>query len=422
MPTYQQTQAELFDLQKYAIKLGLDNIRKLTDNFQRPQSAYPVIHVAGTNGKGSTAFYIYLILRSCGLRVGLFTSPHLKDYRERIRVDDSLIPENAIIEFWQRVRGTVLELKATFFDTTTLMALDWFRTSEVDVAVIETGLGGRLDSTNIVGPEIAVITPIEFDHQKQLGNNLDQIAREKAGIIKPGVTVCVARQLPNVIQVVSAVTDKNRLYYLPDVFSWEIINQQEAGIDFSLGPKSEDFIFSGQPIFFLPTLALYQVENFALSWMAASLFCTKMEKKIDFVSLKMNLETKIWPGRLQVVSSSPLILHDVSHNYQGVFQTVNNLAARYDIDRWILLLGLVNDKDAEKIISFLTGKFQRVYVCEPQTYRKQDGAYLANLFIAGGQKAIFIKDLHEAYEISKESINIDGGLLVMGSHYLIGAL
>lgn len=422
MSTYQQTQAELFDLQKYAIKLGLDNIRKLTDNFNRPQSTYPVIHVAGTNGKGSTAFYIYLILRSCGLRVGLFTSPHLKDFRERIRVDDSLIPENAIVEFWQRVRDNVLELKATFFDTTTLMALDWFRARKVDVAVIETGLGGRLDSTNIVKPEIAVLTPIEFDHQKQLGNNLAQIAREKAGIIKPGVTVCVSRQRPNVMDVVSTVTDKNRLYYLPDVFSWEDINQQEAGIDFSLRPKSEESIFRGEPRFFLPTLALYQVENFALSWMVASLFCAKTKKRIDFVSLRKNLETKIWPGRLQMVSSSPLILHDVSHNYQGVFQTVKNLAARYDIAKWNLLLGLVNDKDAEKIIAFLTGKFQRVYVCEPQTSRKQDGEYLVQLFIAGGQKAIFIKDLHEAYEISKESLNMDGGLLVMGSHYLIGAL
>jgi len=422
MLTYQQTRDELFDLQKYAIKLGLENIRRLTDLLGKPQEAYPVIHIAGTNGKGGTAFYTALILRSYGLRVGLFTSPHLKDYRERIRVDDRLIDKKYVVAFWQRVRPTVESLKATFFDTTTLMALDWFRAQQVDVAVIETGLGGRLDSTNIVKPRVAVMTPIDFDHQKQLGETLSAIAAEKAGIIKTDAVVCLAAQKTEAKAVLLAAAGKNPCYYLPDSLDVKILNLEKNGIGFKLRSIMEGIPGKREMIFFLPTLATYQVKNFSLGWLAASVFMGPDNVKQNLTLLKKYLHQKSWPGRLQVISENPLIIHDVSHNFHGISQTIDDLQRHYDLKKWTLMLGMVNDKDVQKIISFLSGKFGTVVISEPPTYRRQDGAYMRQLFERQGQKAIFIKDLREAYEISKMSLKKRNGLLVMGSHYLIGAL
>ena len=191
-PLYKAVVNELFDLQKFAIKLGLHNITALSSLLGNPHMQYPSIHIAGTNGKGSTSFYIAQILQACGLKVGLFTSPHLVDFRERIRVDNLLINEDDVISFWQTIKKEVLELQATFFDTTTLMAFDYFAKQRVDVAVFETGLGGRLDSTNIIQPECCVITPIGLDHQHFLGDTLSKIAVEKAGIIKNSADVFLA--------------------------------------------------------------------------------------------------------------------------------------------------------------------------------------------------------------------------------------
>ena len=190
---------ELFDLQKFAIKLGLHNISQLNMFFDNPHLKYPTIHIAGTNGKGSTAIILQQILMQHGLKSGLFTSPHLFDFNERIRINDQLIEDQFIINFWSKAKELVLKMKATFFDTTTCLAFEYFYQNNVDVAIFETGLGGRLDSTNIIQPEMAIITPIDYDHQKHLGTTLTQIAYEKAGIIKNNHPVFLSRQHKNVI-------------------------------------------------------------------------------------------------------------------------------------------------------------------------------------------------------------------------------
>ncbi|MCK5852589.1 bifunctional folylpolyglutamate synthase/dihydrofolate synthase, partial [bacterium] len=203
MMDYQSAISEIYDLQKYAIKLGLDNIKFLMNSLNNPHNQYPVIHIAGTNGKGSTAFYIAGILQAMGMNTGLFTSPHLVDFRERIQVNGHKIEKSFIVDFWQREKKTILSREATFFDTTTALGLDYFKMKNVDVAVVETGLGGRLDSTNIVDSEIAVITPIDFDHQKQLGTTLKKIAYEKAGIIKKKSVVFSAIQQQSALEQIS---------------------------------------------------------------------------------------------------------------------------------------------------------------------------------------------------------------------------
>ena len=182
--SYSKTITELYNLQLFSVKQGLENIQQLSQFMNHPERSYPVLHVAGTNGKGSTSVMIQKILYAHGLCTGLYTSPHLIDFRERIRINDDFIDRNYIVEYWKNINPFVSRVKATFFDTTTALAFNYFRDHKVDVAVIETGLGGRLDSTNIVDWDAAIITPFHRDHTRQLGTKLRAITAEKADIIK----------------------------------------------------------------------------------------------------------------------------------------------------------------------------------------------------------------------------------------------
>jgi dihydrofolate synthase / folylpolyglutamate synthase len=419
MSTYKQTTSELFDLQKYAIKLGLDNITALASFYNNPQNNFSSIHIAGTNGKGSTAFYIAQILRACGLKVGLFTSPHLYDFRERIRINDTLIEESFIIDFWRDIKEKVHNLKATFFDTTTLMAFTYFSDGKVDVAIIETGLGGRLDSTNILQPESVVLTPIGFDHQKQLGNDLISIAGEKAGIIKKGADVFIASQKKNVKDfLVSRCRQANTVFLLDEYFQTKITGQEITRFSFKL----KDKISKKEALFNVPTPATYQAENIALAYLTAQNYCHT--KKIDFDTgkIKSLIAKSSWPGRMQVIQTKPTIIFDVSHNLEGIVKTLQTLFKTINPKKTDLLLGIVNDKDARAICDFIGNKFRNVIVTEPSTVRKQDGILLVRMLEGKNQSVKFIKDLQTAYEVGKDNLKNDDTLLALGSHYLIGSL
>jgi len=419
MNIYNQTTSELFDLQKYAIKLGLDNISTLTKFNKDPQHNFPSIHIAGTNGKGSTAFYIAQMLQACGLKVGLFTSPHLKDFRERIRINDALIDENFIINFWQESKKLIHKLKATFFDTTTLMALKYFSENQVDIAVIETGLGGRLDSTNILEPQSVVLTPVGFDHQKQLGSDLLSIATEKAGIIKKNSDVFISQQDKSVTELFLSKTDNsNNVFLLGDNFQTKIIKQNISHIQFEL----IDIKNSNSYLLNAPTLATYQVENIALAFLVTKNYCESNGIYFDFSKIESVISTKSWPGRLQLIQTKPNIIFDVSHNFEGIVKTIESLFKIIDSHSTDLLLGIVNDKDAQSICDFLAGKFRKIIVTEPNTVRKQDGKTLSRMLKQKNQKVIFIKDLQTAFEMNKKDLKTEDTLIALGSHYLIGSL
>lgn len=419
MDLYTQTTQQLFDLQKYAIKLGLENISYLCQVFGNPQLKFPIIHIAGTNGKGSTAFYISNILQTCGLKVGLYTSPHLVDFRERIRINNQLIEKDYIIQFWKEIKESVLRLKATFFDTTTLMALKYFADKEVDVAVIETGLGGRLDSTNIVKPDMVVITPIGYDHQKQLGKTLKLIAFEKAGIIKDKCIVFVSEQKRSVLNVIKkAVSDPTNFYYLPDIVKIRTKKISIDGLEFEFQNNTDLKALN----ITIPTPAEYQAKNIALSLSLSMHYCEKNKIKFPTDKIIDKIRSILWPGRMQLIQKNPFVFYDVSHNIDGIKFTIETLNKILDLKKTFLLLGLVSDKDAISIVKFLAGKFRKIIITEPDTYRKQEGKYLLKLFQSEGQKSEFIKDLKMAYEGTLNSLTPSDGLIVLGSHYLVGAL
>ncbi len=417
MTPYAQTVEELFDLQKFAIKLGLENISALMDALDHPEKKYPVIHVAGTNGKGSTCLYLDHILRAHGFKSGLFTSPHLVDFRERIRVEGKLIPREDVTAFWQGTKKKVLERKATFFDTTTAMALDHFARSGVDVAVMETGLGGRLDSTNIVPAEIAVITPVGFDHQKQLGDTLTDIAGEKAGIIKRGITVFTGRQPEAVTEVLKNICAERQARLFPVFEHTDLVyGREDDAHGFIL--KTAGIRIGGR----LPQAGRFQVENLALALNAAREFIEPRGGKLSAEKTVNSLPGMHWPGRLEYVRHRPDVIFDVSHNLPGIMATMGALGEKPEKGRRYLLLGLVNDKDMPRIVRFLAPLFDAVVVSEPPSARRQDAAALEQAFLRYTQNVKLIKDLTEAYESSLSKLEKDDTLLVMGSHYLVGAL
>jgi len=419
MNLYTQTTQQLFDLQKYAIKLGLYNIGTLTLKYGNPHLKYPTIHIAGTNGKGSTAFYIAKMLQSCGLKVGLFTSPHLVDFRERIRVNDQLIEKKYVIDFWRQVKDLVHSLKATFFDTTTLLAFKYFADKKIDVAVIETGLGGRLDSTNILEPDVCVITSISFDHQKHLGSTLEQIATEKAGIIKPGCQVFSAEQVEPALNVLKSKVDNlKKFHYLPDLYATYIKKQNVDGMEFELLDKEAKEtlkLYSSSP-------AQYQPENIALAYVVFKNYTFKKGLKSSIENIKQTIKEACWPGRMQLIQKNPYVFFDVSHNLDGIKSTIHSFEKIINLKKTTLLLGIVNDKDAESIVKFLAGKFYLVVVTEPETLRKQDGEFLLRLFKATRQKVKLVKDLQSAYEIILKGLKNSEILIALGSHYLVGSI
>jgi len=420
MENYNHTIREIYDLQRFAIKLGLENIKNLCAHLDEPHLAYPVIHIAGTNGKGSTAFFLARFLESSGFKTGLFTSPHLADYRERITVNNKHIPAEEIMRFWKKMRSVILERQATFFDTTTAMAFNFFRDKAVDVAVIETGLGGRLDSTNIVQPEMAVITPIHFDHMKQLGNTLSEIAGEKAGIIKPEAHVFSAVQQQEALKVLQSHIRKNQdFYYLPDWIEFRPKSMSLEGMTFDLYDKKRDETF---PALRTRQLGYFQIENIALAYLVYREYLDQQGTAFSRPSFYHTLETFIWPGRLQVIKKSPPIIFDVSHNLQGLQTTMESLRLLSDDGTIHLLIGLVNDKGYKQIAQYLSDKVTSVVVTEPETHRRLNADILAEAFNRYKQNVRIIPNSLDAFRFASAQIKAGDLLLVTGSHYLIGEL
>jgi len=420
MNKYQQTITDIFDLHLFSIKMGLDNITTLSQSIGNPHLSYPTIHIAGTNGKGSTAAILQQILFQHGLKVGLFTSPHLVKFNERIRVNNDLIEDEYIENYWQQNKDLVLDLKATFFDTTTCLAFDYFRHKQVEVAIIETGLGGRLDSTNIIQPVASVITPIGFDHQKQLGNTLTSIAREKAGIIKKGAALFLGHQKEEALN-----------FFYNQKFDNNILIDQERSISYSEIVSNLDnttFSFTdlirNQEINHLQLnlLGIHQAQNATLAYLVGRWYLEQISVNFELGSLRNAFKSVIWNGRIQKISCSPDIYLDVSHNADGFRPTIKFLSDNFKKENSHLLIGLLADKNYDEIVSLVKDQFKNIVVTEPENEHKLEGSILINELKKYGINVKFIKEVKKAFEISINNLGPDDTLFVMGSHYLAGSV
>ncbi len=361
MPDYSQTVEWMFQqLPMYqrigadAFKKDLTNILGFSEKLGNPQLNFKTIHVAGTNGKGSTSHMLASILQEAGYKVGLYTSPHLKDFRERIRIDGKEIPEDTVIRFIDENRSFLEAHKLSFFEMTVGMAFDHFSREKVDIAVIEVGLGGRLDSTNIITPILSVITNIGKDHVQMLGDTLEKIAFEKAGIIKPGVPVVIGEN-----QVETKVVFNETAKRLKS----EIIFAED------LNPENYFSDLTGE----------YQLKN--IQTVVASIRRLTnngfniSEENIYNGLLKVKENTGL-RGRWDILQPNPKVICDTAHNAEGLVYVMKQLL-KEDFRKLHIVLGVVNDKDLEKILP-LFPKEAEYYFCCPNVPRGMDAAYLRN--------------------------------------------
>jgi len=316
-----------------AFKKDLNNILQLSAYLGDPHTSYKTIHIAGTNGKGSTSFFLASALSELGYNVGLYTSPHYKDYRERIKVDGQMISKRFVKKFVnQLIDDDMLtgELKPSFFEITVAMAFQYFKQKKVDYAVIETGLGGRLDSTNIIIPELSIITNIGLDHTIFLGDTLELIAGEKAGIIKKDVPVVIGRRQKETDAVFTKVAKdrKAAITYAEDYF--------EAPVSKTLLSDFPD----------------YQLENMQTAYTALSLLFDKVSHKKLSKAWQSGLKEWGYLGRYMYISRSPLTIYDSAHNIDGMKELLNQLN-KEKFDQIHFVLAMVGDKDQDKILALL---------------------------------------------------------------------
>lgn len=415
---YDDTVDWLFRLQFVGIKMGLENIRTLATAWDNPQRRYPVVHIAGSNGKGSTACSIASALQAAGYRTGLYTSPHLVDFSERIRVDGVAISRDAVIAYTRRLRSSIERLNATFFEATTLMAFAWFADQQVDVAVIETGLGGRLDATNIVDPVLSVITSLSIEHREFLGDTIEEIAREKAGIIKPGVPVVTSVRRTAALQVLANVA---RAREAP-------LHACEDGAAL-LRVEDLDRMFCRIPGFDLPVevslVGEHQVENAALALAALQRLRARGFVRLDDAAMRRGLrdvrERTGLRGRLERLHDAPELVIDVGHNPDGVRALLATWCGIRRAEETDILLGVLEQKDLRGILSHLTHRpFRSITLVEAASHEARSLENMRKDADAAGLQ-VQTTENGAAWFREKAAREEEGSVLLFGSHYVVGA-
>ncbi len=398
--TYQETLEYLFvktpafqQKGESAYKPGLDNVMELDAAYGSPHKQFKTIHIAGTNGKGSVSHTLAAILQSAGYKVGLYTSPHLKDFSERIRVNGKPISEQYVIDFVREADEIIAKLNPSFFEITTLMAFTYFAHENVDVAVIETGLGGRLDSTNIISPVLSVVTNVSFDHVNLLGDTLEKIAFEKAGILKSGIPAVVGEMSLELRPIFTEKTEK---------------------VVFAEDNDASDYEFELK--------GYCQDKNKKTILAAAELLKKEFDIKEENIveGLKNVVELTSLMGRWQKLSSVPLIIADTGHNVAGMQYIVSQIAdIKADVKR--LVIGMVGDKDITSMLKLLP-KDAIYYFCNAQIPRALPAEELKAKASEFGLKGNAYPSVADALEAAKREASENDFIFVGGSNFTVAEI
>ncbi|MFH0864574.1 MAG: folylpolyglutamate synthase/dihydrofolate synthase family protein [Bacteroidota bacterium] len=428
---YQQTLDYLFEqLPMYhrigaaAYKANLDNTIEICRLLNNPQDQFKSVHIAGTNGKGSVSHYLASIFQECGYKTGLYTSPHLKDFRERIRINGKMIPETNVVGFVEKYRTEFKKIKPSFFEWTVGLAFDYFRNEKVDIAIIETGLGGRLDSTNVINPEVSVITNISLDHSNLLGNTLEKIALEKAGIIKENIPFVVGETQHCSSSVFNAVSKEKKaeIFYADKMFRAKDINQQFGNKPFlELTIKAIDETYPKKIIKIISELAgIYQVKNIITAFAAIEILITKgyrIKPENTLKGFEKVIENTEILGRWQKLSDNPLAFCDTGHNEEGIREILCQLKKiPYKKLHWVF--GMVNDKDISKILSILP-KDAEYYFCRADVPRALSDSELYSNAGKYDLKGASYGTVRNAYNKAKTVAQNDDLILIGGSTFVV---
>jgi dihydrofolate synthase/folylpolyglutamate synthase len=411
---YHQSIQYLYSLQKTGIKLGLENTYRLLDLLGNPQNHFKSIHIAGTNGKGSTSSFIASILSEMNLRVGLYTSPHLVRFNERVKVDGNEIEDDFLVRMVNLLRPEIEKIKPTFFEVTTAIAFRYFAEKEIDFGVIETGLGGRLDSTNVLLPKVSVITKIDLDHREFLGDTLEQIAREKAGIIKEGIPVIVSKNEENVKKVLKEVAAaKNSPVILVDEnYSHSEFKQTLKNLKVKIFSKISDNEYK----IISPMIGEFQIENLKTAIAAIEILFPKknLNEKV-LIGIK-NLKFRL-RGRFEVLNTNPTIILDTSHNSDAIKNFISSLNELIKTPK-VAVFGIMKDKEIDNVITLIENSFEKIFLCQAKTERALDVKELSKKFNIS--KIETFNSVELALEQAIAQSNDDYTVVVFGSNFIIG--
>lgn len=417
---YLYTKLPLFTrIGSIAFKKDLTNITILCKRLGNPHLQFKSIHVGGTNGKGSVSHMLAAVLQTAGYKTGLHTSPHLYDFRERIKINGEVVPEDFVIDFVERIKPVIEAIEPSFFEITVAMAFAYFARQKVDIAIIEVGLGGRLDSTNIITPALCVITNIGWDHMNMLGNSLKEIAQEKAGIIKENVPVVIGEKNPETAFVFETTADKKKapLFFAEDQYAVTEYNSSDFILNLSVLNKINKTVSE----FNLDLPGIYQTKNSITVLQTIALL---KDFNITTTDIKKGLEntkalTKLH-GRWEIIHQKPAVILEVAHNKEGIEQMLHHLK-KINYQTVHIITGMVKDKDAHKILELLP-KEARYYFTQAHIPRALPAAELqqkAKLFSLTGTVYGHVNAALQQALISAHKNDV---ILICGSIFLVAEI
>ena len=411
---YQEGLDYLYSLTHSGIKLGLQNTSRLLQYFDNPQLGNRTIHIAGTNGKGSTAAITESILRAAGLKTGLYTSPHLLDFRERIQTNRNLIEKHDVTRLILKIKSAVekLDVPVTFFEFGTVMAFLYFKEQNTDVNILEVGLGGRLDATNLCEADISIITSISHDHMEYLGDDLKQIAFEKASITKPSGTVFAHIPDNEIFNVVNSLAQSREASVYRS-------NSEFKVAQIGPGQGSQTFDFIGDKENFkslkLPLTGQFQAQYAGLAIAA----CLKFLKISNEDEIRKGLKTVQWEGRLEVVCEHPTVVLDSAHNEASVRNMTTELCKNIKFSRCLVVLGLMKDKEIDKIVEILSQFGDRFYLVQVNPPRGEDPEKLQKKFKKYKKPVQVSESVSSALQTIKEFSNPNDLVCITGSIFTV---
>ncbi len=401
-----------------AYKADLKNTLALCNYLDNPQNKIKTVHIAGTNGKGSTSHMLAAIFQENGYKTGLYTSPHLKDFRERIKINGEMVPEKFVADFVKKTKAISEEIQPSFFELTFVMALDYFASQQVDIAIIETGLGGRLDSTNVITPMLSIITNIGFDHMDILGDTLSKIASEKAGIIKPNVPAIIGESIAETELVFKTKAEQMHAPLFFAAENFEIVSSayHTTHLQLSITDKKTN----QQNVYRLDLNGLYQEKNLRSVLSAIQLLKNNFllkDEKIKSALSKVKLLTGLH-GRWEVIHEKPLLVLDVAHNEDGIRQLIRQIN-QSTFSQLHIVFGMVNDKDPDKVLNQLptTAKYYFTKAQIPRALPEQELQEKAKQYHLSGSA---FPDVNTALKFAMKNASENDLIIVCGSVFVVG--
>ena len=418
---YEEAMKYITEVGNFGSNYGLERTYKLLEYLSNPEKDLKFIHIAGTNGKGSTTSMIAEILMGAGYKVGMYTSPFIEEFEERIQINRNNIPKEKLASLMDEVKSAVDKViedgysHPTEFEIITVLMLLYFKKENIDFGVIEVGLGGTLDSTNVITPVLQVITSISFDHTNLLGNTLEEIAREKAGIIKSGIPTVIYPQKVEALKVIeNKCSEMNSKLYIANCDNFKFENVVNEDRPYQL------LKYNNEVDILLPLLGEHQITNLSVAMTAIEVLNNINITNILLDSIVKSIKKVKWKGRLEVLSKNPYVVIDGAHNIQGIETLSRNIKKYFKYENLYLILGILADKDVQEMIKVIAPMAKKIYAVTPNSIRAELAEDLKREIIKYNENCEAYDDYKEAYLTAINDANENDFVLASGSLYMIG--